>query len=64
VGLFIAVVFQLGRTALARAVVQVLPLEFTGRVFLAIRKRWRNATRPDRKAQVRGYTVTWKNLGD
>jgi coenzyme F420 hydrogenase subunit beta len=64
VGLAIAVVFQLGRTSLARAIVQALPLEFTGRVFLWIRKHWRNATRPNRKAQVRDYTVRWRGPRD
>lgn len=64
VGLAIAVVFQLGRTALARAIVQALPLEFTGRLFLWIRKRWRNATRPNRKARVRDYTVKWRTPRD
>jgi coenzyme F420 hydrogenase subunit beta len=60
VGLFIALVFWLGRTRLARGVVQVLPLEVTGRVFLMVRKRWRSATRPRRKAQMRDYEVRWK----
>lgn len=60
-GLFIAFVFWGGRTSIARGIVQVLPLELTGRVFLWIRKRWRNATRPRRKAQVHDYTVHWKD---
>lgn len=59
VGLCIALVFWFGRTRLARAAVQMLPLEFTGRAFLFARKRWRNATRPRRKAQVRDYQVVW-----
>lgn len=60
VGLGIAVVFWAGRTRLARALVQAFPLELTGRAFLFVRKRWRNATRPNRKAQVRRYDITWK----
>ena len=60
VGLCIAVVFWLGRTRIARGIVQALPLELTGRIFSMVRKRWRNATRPRRKAQVRDYEVRWK----
>jgi coenzyme F420 hydrogenase subunit beta len=60
VGLFLAVVFWTGRTGLARGIVQLLPLELTGRAFLFVRKRWRNATRPRRKEQVRSYDVRWK----
>jgi coenzyme F420 hydrogenase subunit beta len=60
VGLGLALVFALGRTRFARAVVQVLPLEVTGQAFLFVRKRWRNATRPKRSAQVRHYDVRWK----
>ncbi len=60
VGLFIALVFWLGRTRLARGVVQLLPLEVTGRIFLMVRKRWRSATRPRRKSQMRDYEVRWK----
>lgn len=60
VGLFIALVFWLGRTRLARGVVQVLPLEVTGRIFLMVRKRWRSATRPQRNSQMRDYEVRWK----
>jgi len=59
VGLALALVFRAGRSALARAFVQVLPLELTGRAFLFVRKRWRNATRPKRQAQVEHYDVTW-----
>jgi len=58
-GLAIALIFWMGRTALARTIVQLLPLELTGRAFLFVRKRWRNATRPKRKAQVRDYAVRW-----
>ena len=60
VGLLLAVVFWTGRTALARGAVQLLPLELTGRAFLFVRKRWRNATRPRRKEQVKHYDVHWK----
>ena len=60
VGLVIAIIFWCGRTALARAAVQALPLELTGRAFLFVRKRWRDATRPKRKAQVRDYAVRWE----
>ncbi|MBX3180442.1 MAG: Coenzyme F420 hydrogenase/dehydrogenase, beta subunit C-terminal domain [Candidatus Hydrogenedentes bacterium] len=59
VGLGIALVFCLGRTRLARGVVQILPLEWTGRMFLFVRTRWRNATRPKRRSQVADYTVRW-----
>lgn len=60
VGLVIALVFSIGRTRLARGIVQVLPLELTGRVFTVARTRWRNATRPRRKAQVKDFEVRWK----
>ncbi len=60
VGLGLAVVFWMGRTPLARGIVQCLPLELTGRVFLFVRKRWRNATRPKRNSQVKVYDVLWK----
>ena len=60
VGLFLALVFWMGRSALARGIVQLLPLELTGRAFLFVRKRWRNATRPKRNAQVKHYDVQWK----
>ncbi len=60
VGFFLALVFWAGRTALARAIVQMLPLELTGRAFLFVRKRWRNATRPKRNEQVKRYDVIWK----
>lgn len=59
VGLAVALIFAFGRTALARGIVQVLPLDLTGRAFLFVRKRWRNATRPKRKTQVQDYQVTW-----
>ncbi len=60
VGLFLALIFVVGRSRLARAIVQLLPLELTGRAFLFVRKRWRNATRPKRNAQVQHYDVRWK----
>ena len=60
VGLFLAVVFWAGRSALARGVVQLLPLDLTGRAFFFVRKRWRNATRPKRNAQVKHYDIRWK----
>lgn len=59
-GLAIALIFWMGRTRFARAVVQWLPLDWTGRFFLFVRKRWRNATRPKRKVQVRHYDISWK----
>lgn len=60
VGLVIALVFWIGRTPVARGIVQMLPLELTGRIFTFARTRWRNATRPRRKTQVRGFEVRWK----
>lgn len=60
VGLFIALVFWFGRTGIARAAIQALPLELTGLVFQWTRKRWRNATRPDHRAGSRAYKVRWR----
>lgn len=60
VGLALAILFSMGRMGFARAIIQVLPLELTGRAFLFVRKHWRNATRPNRTTQVKHYDVTWK----
>ncbi len=56
-GLFIATVFAFGRTRLARAIVQILPLELTGRAFFWVRTKWRKATRPKRADTVKTYQV-------
>ncbi len=56
-GLFIASVFAFGRTHLARAIVQALPLELTGRAFFWVRTKWRKATRPKRADTVKTYHV-------
>jgi coenzyme F420 hydrogenase subunit beta len=57
VGLWIATVFALGRTRLARWVVQMLPLELTGRAFAAVRKQWRKSTRPKRGDALTRYHI-------
>lgn len=57
VGLGIALVFAFGRTRLARAIVQALPMELTGRAFTFVRKHWRQATRPGRSRTVAGFRV-------
>lgn len=61
-GLAIALVFALGRTAPVRWLVGILPLELTGRVFLWVRKRWRSATRPKRARSVAGYRIELRPL--
>ena len=60
-GLFIASVFAFGRTRLARAIVQVLPLELTGRAFFWVRTKWRKATRPKRADTVKTYRIRFTN---
>jgi len=57
VGYGIAIIFLLGRTRLARWIVQKLPLEVTGRIFLGIRKRWRGWTKPKRGRSLNVYKV-------
>jgi coenzyme F420 hydrogenase subunit beta len=57
VGLLIALVFAFGRTRLARAIVQIMPMEITGRAFTFVRKHWRNATRPGRSRTVARFRV-------
>ena len=56
-GLFIGSVFIFGRTWIARLIVQILPLELTGRVFSWVRTKWRTATRPKRADTVKTYRV-------
>jgi len=63
-GLFIASVFAFGRTWLARAIVQALPLELTGRAFFWVRTKWRKATRPKRADTVKTYQVRFTNKAD
>jgi coenzyme F420 hydrogenase subunit beta len=63
VGLVIALVFAFGRTSLARAIVQLMPMEITGRAFSSVRKHWRNATRPGRSKTVARFRVRLTSPG-
>lgn len=57
VGAAIALVYEIGQTRWARFLVNLLPLELTGKAFAAVRKRWRKQTRPGRSGTLQTYDV-------
>lgn len=57
VGGWIALVYLIGQMRWARWVVNRLPIELTGRAFAAVRKRWRQNTRPKRSGALGTYEV-------
>ncbi|MEZ4423545.1 MAG: Coenzyme F420 hydrogenase/dehydrogenase, beta subunit C-terminal domain [Gemmatimonadota bacterium] len=57
VGAAIALVYEVGQTRWARFLMNLLPLEFTGKAFAAVRKRWRKQTRPGRSGTLQTYDV-------